>query len=616
MTLNYIQCSDEIKLIMKEVADDLDIGCSGDELCITAERSNDRGFTVVRNASKAVLHYNTKVDFCRALLTLLSKSGSCQSFLHREASTFEEFGVMLDFSRNAVMNLDALKQYVRSIALMGYNFLGLYMEDTIEVAEEPYFGYMRGAMTSLQLKEIDEYAKMFGVEIRAYIQTLAHINQITRYEEYQEIIDTNDILLVGEERTYQLLENLIRTVAENISCRKVNIGMDEAHMIGLGKYLDKHGYSNRFEIMEKHLKRVHEICRKYGLQVQMWSDMFFRLTYAGEYYIQDGCNAELPKLPPDIEIVYWDYYSCDKESYDRMLKKHFKLSDRVGFAGGAWKWTGFAPHNRYSLEIGKAAIEACKENNVKSVVITAWGDNGAEASSFSILPALYADAEYNYAGDFDPAKFLSLTGMTSEDFMQIDLPNLFSEDVTIHNNASKYLLYNDVFLSIFDSVVFEDISDFYKKAALKLRNLVCNKKYGYLFETLSRLCSVLQRKADLGKRMKLAYDSRDKVALTRIAEEEIPLIITELEAFFNAFEVQWEKENKPFGFEVQCIRIGGLQKRLEYAKRQLKDYVSGKKSSIEELEAERKAFYYFKQEDINKLNYNLWHDIVSPSDVG
>jgi hypothetical protein len=523
---------------------------------------------------------------------------------------------MLDFSRNAVMNTEAVKQYIRMLALMGYHFLGLYMEDTIEVAKEPYFGYMRGAMTPLQLKELDEYAKIFGIEIRAYIQTLAHINQITRYEEYQEIIDTNDILLAGEERTYELLENLIRTVAENISCRKVNIGMDEAHMIGLGKYLDKHGYSNRFEIMEKHLERVHGICRKYGLQVQMWSDMFFRLAYGGDYYIKDGLNVELPKLPTDIEIVYWDYYSCDKEHYDRMLKNHFKLSDHVGFAGGAWKWTGFAPHNRYSLEIGKAAIDACKENHVKSVVITAWGDNGAEASSFSILPALYADAEYNYTGSFEPTKFLSLAGMTFEDFMQIDLPNLFSEDAAIHNNASKFLLYNDVFLSVFDSVVFDGISEYYKKAALRLGSLSSNRKYGYLFDTQAKLCSVLQRKADLGIRIKQAYDSGDKAALTRIEEEEIPLILNGLEAFFDTFEAQWEKENKPFGFEVQCIRLGGLQKRLEYVKRQLKAYTSGEKRSIEELDVERKKFRNFRQDDINKLNYNLWHEIVSPSDMG
>ena len=64
--------------------------------------------------------------------------------------------------------------------------------------------------------------------------------------------------------------------------------MDEAHNLGLGKYLDKNGYSSRFEIMSKHLKRVLEIAEKYGYSCTMWSDMFFRLLNKGAYKPADG----------------------------------------------------------------------------------------------------------------------------------------------------------------------------------------------------------------------------------------------------------------------------------------------------------------------------------------
>jgi hexosaminidase len=615
MTLNYNLCRDDIKKILNEEKDILGIHFSDEGDKLISLQSEEKGFFIAKNNSEIVIRYHTITDFCRAL-TIICKRENEEIWVHSEKSSFEEFGIMLDFSRNAIMRVEEVKLFIKSVALMGYNFLGLYLEDTIEVPEEPYFGYMRGAMTAAQLKEIDAYANIFGMEIRAYIQTLAHLKQITRYEEYQEIVDTDDILLAGEERTYQLLENLIKAVSVSISSRKINIGMDEAHMIGLGKYLDKHGYCDRFKIMEEHLNRVMDICRKYGLQVQMWSDMFFRLAFNGEYYVNDEKSVNIPNIPSDVELVYWDYYSCDKARYDKMLKNHQKIADKVGFAGGAWKWTGFAPHNTYSMEIGKAATQACKENHIKSVVITAWGDNGGEASNFSILPALYADAEYNYTGNVDTSKFYYITGMTFEDFIQLELSNYYSEDATIHNNAGKYLLYNDVFLATFDSVIQEGISEYYKESAVRLMKLSTNERYGYLFDTQSKLCKVLQHKADLGKRIKSAYDRKDMVQLSNIAEDEIPLIIEELNQFFKAFERQWEKENKPFGFEVQCIRLGGLEKRLEYVKRQLSGFVSGEKAKIEELEAERKAFHYFEEEDINKLNYNLWHDIVSPSDVG
>ncbi|MGN1052979.1 MAG: beta-N-acetylhexosaminidase, partial [Candidatus Scatosoma sp.] len=67
------------------------------------------------------------------------------------------FGVMLDMSRNGVMKLDSLKQYIDYLSAFGYNMIQLYTEDTYEVENEAYFGYLRGAYKQSELKEIDEY---------------------------------------------------------------------------------------------------------------------------------------------------------------------------------------------------------------------------------------------------------------------------------------------------------------------------------------------------------------------------------------------------------------------------------------------------------------------------
>ncbi|SHO43042.1 beta-N-acetylhexosaminidase [Anaerocolumna xylanovorans] len=611
MKLDISHCSMEIRWVVEEVKDILHIDLTVGGRMLIAKSCEERGFEINSSKETLKIQYQRIPDFCRALLTACARNDA--DYMVREASSFQEFGVMLDFSRNAVMRLSKIKQYIRLLALMGYDFLGFYMEDTLKVEEEPYFGYMRGAVTKEELKAADEYAMLFGVEIRAYIQTLAHLNQITRYEDYREIIDTQDILLVGEEKTYQLLENIIRTVSEALSSRKINIGMDEAHMVGLGQYLDKHGFTDRFDIMDGHLKRVLEICKRHGLKAQMWSDMFFRLAYAGEYYIDDDAPFKLPDIPEDVELVYWDYYSCKEEHYNGMLKKHLKLTDKIGFASGAWKWMGFAPYNSYSMEIGRTSIKACRDNGIKSVTITAWGDNGGEASHFSILPALYADAEYNYREEPEKEKFKILTGIDFDKFMLIDTANPSPEDKTVHNNASKYLLYNDALLGTFDSLVTKGLSNYYEKAEEQLRECCMSADYGYLFATQKKLCRVLKDKAELGIQIKEAYDRKDSQLLREIASEKIPVIQAELEDFYHALEVQWETENKPFGFEVQCIRLGGLQKRLDYVKKRLAEYTSGRVDSLEELEADRKPFGYYKEEDIKQVNYNFWHHIVTPS---
>ena len=53
-------------------------------------------------------------------------------------------GVMIDCSRNAVMNVESVKKYASVIKKMGYNTLMLYTEDTFEIPEQPLFGLLRG----------------------------------------------------------------------------------------------------------------------------------------------------------------------------------------------------------------------------------------------------------------------------------------------------------------------------------------------------------------------------------------------------------------------------------------------------------------------------------------
>ena len=65
---------------------------------------------------------------------------------------FERLGLMLDMSRNSVMNVPALKEYISLLAEMGYNALMLYTEDTYEIPGEPYFGHFRGRYSLQEMK--------------------------------------------------------------------------------------------------------------------------------------------------------------------------------------------------------------------------------------------------------------------------------------------------------------------------------------------------------------------------------------------------------------------------------------------------------------------------------
>jgi hypothetical protein len=132
---------------------------------------------------------------------------------------------------------------------------------------------------------------------------------------------------------------------------------------------------------------------------------------------------------------------------------------------------------------------------------------------------------------------------------------------------------------------------------------------------MEMLCRVLALKSDMGLRIRKAYTEGDKDALVKIAKEDITELICRVDAFFDAFETQWNTENKSFGFEVQCARIGGLKQRLLYAQNALERYVAGELTQIDELEANYQPFAYYAGDDIRHLGYNLWRNTVSPSVV-
>ena len=505
----------------------------------------------------------------------------------------KRFGVMLDMSRNAVMKPEEVKKFITLLHGFGYNMLQLYTEDTYEVDGEPYFGYMRGRYSKEELRDIVTYCNSIGVEVIPCVQTLAHLMQIFRWVPYKPIRDTANILLAEEPRTYELIENIFRTLRECFTTDLVHIGMDEAHMLGLGKYLDKHGYQNRFDILNKHLARVLEIAKRYGFKALMWSDMYFRLANHDRYHTYDDViTKEITDAVPDgVDQVYWDYYSDDKKMYDSMLASHAKFKGETWFAGGVWTWCGFTPRNAWTLASMTPAMRSCRERGVENIFMTMWGDNGKECSFHAVLPSLFAIRQiYDGVEDMDEIKrrFHEATGESFDDMMLLDAPDLVGRNTQSNYqnsaNPSKHMLYSDPFNGYLDPLVKEGVEAEYTDLTQALTNAAAQSPHhAYLFRSQAALCDLLSVKYALGAKTRRAYDAGDKEALSALLAD-YSLASERLEVFYRAFAALWSTENKPQGFDVQELRLGGLALRLRSCRERLADYVAGKIDSIPELE--------------------------------
>ncbi len=582
----------------------------------------EKGLQVIWKGQEAQIAFSRRVEFFRGLSLLLEAWEQGKRALECvEQPAFRFNGYMMDCSRNAIPTVETVKEMVRMMALMGLDSLQLYTEDVYELEGEPYFGYMRGRYTEAELREIDDFATGLGVEIVPCIQTLAHLATTLRWPCYSGMVDCRDIMMAGEDSTYALVEKMVAHMARCLRSRRINIGMDEAYMIGLGKYREKHGIRPAADIMLEHVERVMDICRKYGYAPMMWSDMFFHMAAGGYTGEENAIPQEvIDRVPPEMTLIYWDYYSNDAEHYRRILYNHLQFHNPVAFAGAAWKWNGTLPEIRYSLKVTRTALGECLDAGIGEVMATGWGDNGAECPLFAVLPVLQLYAEMSYRGrgveDAElSSRMKACTGGVLQDFLLLDKPNRTTENQpAIGLNPSKYLLYQDVLQGLFDRHADATFPPFFAGCAAELAAAAeRNPRYARLFSYAAALCRVLELKATVGTELTEAYRRGDREALRRLAEERLPALGERVAEFQEAFYQSWMGENKPFGFEIIDIRLGGVMGRVRTARRRVTDYLDGRLDRLEELEQPR--LFFDGQEDRKDINTfcNDWSQIATAS---
>lgn len=500
-------------------------------------------------------------------------------------------GVFICLSGNANLNVYSLKEFIFYMKTFGYDYIELGLDDMIKIPEEPYYGYLRGGYTVKELKEIDAYAKKIGIELIPSCQLLGHFSYLKKIPEYENIIDIDDILLVDAPRTYQLIENIIKTLKEAFTTNKINIAFDEAHHVGLGKYLDQHGYTNRYELLIKHLNKIIEICNKYDFHIEMWSDMFFKLANHGIYYSKDVSfnDEQLKIIPKNVHLNYWDYFTTDEEILSHMMLVHKEIDPNFTFAGSICGYCGFAPHNVASLKILEKQIKVAKEVGVNNYLITLWPDDGNDCSYFSLLPGLYkASKSIDGETNINYEEFEGIVGVNYNDFLVLDELNRIptNKDLDNINLVDKSLLYNDVFLGLKDyelakigTIDYQDIAAKYDKVIPNIHN----DRFNIYFVTLRNLALCLSYKYDLGIKTRHYYLKKDKKSLKKL----LPIydkVLDSLLVFRTSLYCQWMNENKPHGWDIQETRLGALYARIKNCKTRLMEYIDGEYDNIEELD--------------------------------
>ena len=368
--------------------------------------------------------------------------------------------------------------------------------------------------------------------------------------------------------------------------------MDEAYGVGLGAHLARYGYEDPHSVIGRHLSRVLGICDKYGLHAMMWSDMYFHLD--GRNYHSPGLPSEKAKaaVDPRITLMYWDYYQPKEEAYADALYKHAQFPAPTVFAGGIWTWIGPAPDYPTTLQNTVSGLTACAKANIPLALATAWGDNGGECNLTAALLGLQLYGELTFRPDYDEdelaRRFRRCCHADAQAFLDLSLLNYMpgmKDNPSDPVNACKFMLYQDPLIQLFeaDTAGYAMAEHFGSLVTRYARYALENPDYALLFDFYTALANALALKCVWHEQAGDAVRSRNREQAAALADG-IPATVEALDTLRVVWRRLWESTNKPNGFEIIEVRMGGIAARMATAGEKMRAFALGQVDTIPELE--------------------------------
>lgn len=575
------------------------IDISSDLNDISLKFVKGKNLSVKFDGQEAVIEYEKNYAY-RALSILCEKLNvSRNSFEVVETPVISDLGVLYDVSRNAPLNLKEIKRRICIAAIMGYSTFMLYTEDMYELENYPYFGYMRGRYTRGEIKEIDSYAAKMGITLIPCMQAASHLEHYLKWYAAMDVRDTGNTLLVGAEKTYELIEAVIKNISECFTSKKIFIGMDEASDMGTGRYKEINGERAHEDIYFEHLKRVNEIVKKYNLSPMMWDDMLVALGSDKKYPHDE--NVKFPHkdkdlVPDGMKLVYWDYCHTEKEHYKKIFKSHKTAGFKPGFMGSGRTESGAVIKQNFAMRASVAALEACIEEGIDEVWIGLWGDSGGDCDLITAANVMQLYAEYAFGHSFEkmdiPSRLSTIRGFESSMFDEISQ----IDEIVPYQGMNRpeilpitdRLLWQDPLYGLHDRVMFNaDFKGHYRNIKVNLMEFSGN--VGENEELLQRyiaLCDAVEMKCRISIELKNAYETKSKDEFKEVADSLLASLKQKVEKAWETHRKLWFKHNKPFGWEVFDVRYGAVLKRIDTAEWRISEYCNGRIDNLEELETE------------------------------
>lgn len=294
---------------------------------------------------------------------------------------FADRGVYYDVCRGRMPKLEELFQLADNLARYKINQLQLYIEHTFAFRGHPKIGKGASPLTAEDILALDAFCAGRGIELVPSLASFGHLSPVLSIPEYRHLAEDWGIgkfvapkdelpawfsckawtLSPANPDIYPFLDSLFAEFLPLFRSPRFNICCDETWDLGLGQSYALCKKLGKGVVYLNHIKKVRNLCRKYGKKVMFWGDIIRH-------------HPELIKdIPKDVTVLDWGYGY--KHPFDRI--KDFKKVGLPFYAcPGTSSWVSLFPRLPEAMANIAGFAAAGHKYGARGLLNTDWGDGG------------------------------------------------------------------------------------------------------------------------------------------------------------------------------------------------------------------------------------------------
>ncbi|MDD1778635.1 MAG: family 20 glycosylhydrolase [Candidatus Helarchaeota archaeon] len=299
-------------------------------------------------------------------------------------------------SRNQIPTLENLKKVIKFVSQFKLNYHFLYMEDGYQFKAYPDIGKERGGYTEKEIKDLQDYAQRYFVEIIPIFNSFGHQDNIlmTNYPKYAHLgeFPGASCFNIANPEVKSFLTQLYEELCSVFTSTWFHLGLDET-----------------FDFAKYHTKAL---VKQQGKGKPLLDFYKFLINLAREkgktklICYHDNILKEkelLENLSNDLIVFYWDYYPKRKYKGAQKLRAH---GYSVILSPTLYDYSRNFPDIKRTIQNVVSMAQYGLEIGALGIATSVWGDflneNLRECNYFGYL--VTADASWAPA-QWDTARF-------------------------------------------------------------------------------------------------------------------------------------------------------------------------------------------------------------------